>query len=305
MKKNVIFVVITTIVLATIMIFVGCEKKDGNKDIVSSGSSNDVEFYYNQEDYDVYIENLMAETGIDIYEISKLDVVQRMVDKHINMTNALSAEMMHTKNTISNDKLAQIHDLSMEIEAEYEAGNYDKVYVLYETFCSICITIDGFYLNINEYGLQTITYDPNKDPVRIPVDWMEMEQNNAAELINTIEGRYSQFNTLPEPTKIDVVAAAMYVNIQQNTITTKAMTNPGGNDDLSKCINDANSTRDVEFAKADASFGVSLLSCGLMVEFPYLAVACGIYATVKYVRSCNNINQHHETHVKLCNRLYS
>ena len=223
MKKLNIKLVATLLivaVVASITIFYACTKEK-EKIITPTHHEATVE----AKDYESYIEELIAETGIDIYKLSELDEVQKVADKQIRMMNAFTAttsEQLHTKGVAFTDaKATQIQNLATSIETEYAAGNYGKVMVLYESLCNLCRSIDGFMFGVDEYGLQTVTYDPDKEPVQLPINYIQAEQATAVAMVKAIETANPQISTLPLQVRTEIVSATLYVGVKSTMMMTK------------------------------------------------------------------------------------
>lgn len=211
MKRSKLFTLLLVVTLATIAtLFHACQKDE------ITNNSDIAEFI--EKDYDAYIEELMANTGIDVYELSKLDEVQKTSNKQLALMNTTAA-MFDIKGDWTEEILYQLQDLANAIDAAYVAGDEDEVFRLFESFCAICMTIDGFIFEMNEYGVQTFTYNPNQAPILIPALFIEAEMRDAALLIEEVENNYPLYSTLPVLTQKEVLAAALFVNVLNNIET--------------------------------------------------------------------------------------
>ena len=193
--------------------------------------------------------------------------------------NALTVTAMKNttvKGALTDEKAAQIKNLSLSIQTEYNRGNYEKVYTLYESLCAICMTIDGFIPGINEYGLQTFTYDINKEPVQLPIVYMDAEKATAVAFVGAIQASTPQFSTLSPPVQTQVMAATIYVGVQRSTMLSKVTS--------LTCRQQAKKDYDSEMSVIKAAYISGMAGCALLTVgvAPCAIVATGImfYASV-------------------------
>ena len=200
-------VLLTVVLVAGVSIFYAC-----NKDERKSSSNDSIVEENVEKNYDAYIEELMATTGIDIYQFSKLDGIQKLAKTNLTIMEAADRSL-NAKGDFSEEKLEQLENLKAAMDAAAAAGNDYQVLVLYESYCAICMTIDGFIFHENTSGVQTITFDPNSPPIAIPVAYMEGEVNKAVALFEEIEINYPEFPSLLGQTQLEILEAAIYLDI--------------------------------------------------------------------------------------------
>ena len=217
MKKIKILTIslVVTLVVASVSIFYACEKEKITDNLPGPTTNNSM-----VKDYDAYIEELIASTGIDIYALSQLEEVQKVADKQLRMMNAATATLQ-TKGELTEEKLIQMQNLGNAINAAYKAGNDYEVLRLYESLCAIFMTIDGFIPDMKVSGVQTFTYDPNKVPIQIPLTYMQTQQVAAVALVGAVQATTPQFTTLAPPVQTQVVAATVFVSAQRTMMAAK------------------------------------------------------------------------------------
>ena len=287
MKKIKFFAIGLAIALiAGVAIFYACSKD--KEETVNNLATH--EATVEEKDYEVQIEDLIATTGIDIYKLSELKEVKKVVDKQIQMRNTLIAmENATEKGALTDEKAAQIKNIAQSIQTEYNKGNYAKVYTLYESLCAICKTIDGFIPGINEYGLQTFTYDINKEPVQLPITYMETEKASTIAFVGAIQASTPQFVTLSPPVQTQVMAATIYVGVQRSMIGAKVQ--------YMTCRERAKKDYDGDMALIKAAYIAAMAGCGVST----LAVApCAIIATGVMIYASVGARETYGYRVKLC-----
>ncbi|MDR0206152.1 MAG: hypothetical protein LBI45_02710 [Bacteroidales bacterium] len=204
MKKLVLILVIIAI---SLIFCVSCKKEEKQ----TNNSETEIA---TKKDYNSYIKELIEKTGIDIYEFRQLDKVRKLSAKSRGMMYALT-EASLSKGEITEEKLDQLENLKQAIDVAYQAGNDYQVLCLFESFCAICKTIDGFIFHTNQYGMQTFTFDPTLPTLELPMAYMLEVSNDAEELVNDVEDFYPSFSSLLEETQIEVLTAAIYLNQPQ------------------------------------------------------------------------------------------
>ena len=275
---------VAVITLSLAFFFTGCKKEE----TIKSEILNEPEV---EKDYAAYIEELMATTGINIYELSQLKEIQKVADKNMRMMAAF--ENTNAKGAFTDEKIEQIQYLAAAIEAAYEAGNDEEVLILYESLCMICMSIDGFIFSDNEYGVQTFTYDPGKEPISLPINFMEAERTRAELLVAAIETTYPSFRLLPDVAKQDVLAASLYLNVQQ----IKAKERPSL-ETVHSCLTKADNDHAIATMGTTAGYLIGVGLCGGTI---FLSVVCVAVATSGYAAAIAQINSTHKARVQLCN----
>ena len=287
MKKiRILTISLVVTLVAGASIFYACEKEKITDNLLGPTTNNSM-----VKDYDAYIEDLIASTGIDIHVLSQLEEVQKVADKQVKMMNAATATLQ-TKGQLTEEKAAQIQRLAQSMQIEYDKGNHTKVLTLYESLCAICMSIDGFMSGVNEHGLQTVTYDPDKDPFLLPVTYMETEKSNAVALVKAIETTTPQFAVLPSPVKVEVVAATLYLNIQS-----APMIRGLNLADVAACKKSAKTRLVVSLTAATALYITGAALCtGTFIAI----LACEGVAYAGYITATTGAISLHKSRVRLC-----
>jgi len=237
-KRNIkLFTALLTVALiAGATLFFACQKDDNSKQ--TTNNADITEFV--EKDYKDYIEELIATTGIDIYELSQLEKVQKMADETLNVMNA-GIEASQTKGNFTEEILAYLQALKAEINETYAAGDEAEALRLYEHFCTIC-RMTG-YFQFSQYGVPIFTFDPD-NPFVIAI-------NQAEELFEDIGNNYPQFSSFSEETQIDIIAAAIFLKIQD----------PDTKGAPTDCKKEAALMYAVSASVATASLQAGLMSC--------------------------------------------
>lgn len=209
MKKTILSTVMIVALLMSTVLFSSCEKEDvKNPEVVNLIDSEVAE-----KDYETYIEELMASTGIDIYKLGDLEEVQKFVAASPQMNNA-ACNCFTPKDALVDEKLDEILNLAIAIETKYNEGNHGEVLVLFQSLCEICSTIDGFMYDVDAYGFNNFIADQNAD--NFPLNMQEVENLSAVVLIAEINKVSPQFSKLSEPVQTEVLAATLYINSKNN-----------------------------------------------------------------------------------------
>jgi hypothetical protein len=259
MKRNLkLFTVLLAVLLAGESIFYACQKEEiknqtvNNTETVECIETETVE--YVEKDYEIQIEELMTNTGIDIYKLSELDEVKTVADKQLRIINEATA-MVQTKGELTEDKLTQLQNIAKAINNASATGNNYEVLRLYESLCILCKTINGFIIDLNQYGLQTFTYDPNKASLQLPIVWMEVEKTTALTLIKAIETQTPNFTTLTVPVQVQVVAATISTAVLRSITATKGFST------VADCEHEAKLQYAISMGVATAGYQASLMNC--------------------------------------------
>ena len=250
-KRNIkLLIVLLTVALVTsVSIFYACKKEEKiiNNPIVENHEKN----------YEDHIKELITTTGIDIYELRKLDKIRKIADVPREIMS-VATEASLTKGEFTEAKLEQMQNL---LAAIYAASTDNAILALYESFCNICMTIDGFQMN---NGIAIFNYDPAN-----PFIGFEKEMLAASVLYEEIGNSYSSFPSLPQETQIEIIAAAIYLNLQNNN--TKGP--------VEDCRNEALRMYAVTASLATADLTGSLVGCAF--TGPGAGACCAI-AGAKY-----------------------
>ena len=102
MKKiRILTISLVVTLVASVSIFYACEKEKITDNLPGPTTNNSM-----VKDYDAYIEELIASTGIDIYALSQLEEVQKVADKQVKMMNAATATLQ-TKGQLTEEKISE------------------------------------------------------------------------------------------------------------------------------------------------------------------------------------------------------
>jgi len=233
-----------TVVFLTSLTINSCKREE-------NPPANDPPVENNEKSYEDYIKELVATTGIDIYQLSDLKEVQKLAGKSQNLMRMI-VETSHSKGAFTEEKLEQLELLYGEMEVAYANGNEYEVLRLFEIFCAICKTIDNFIFVDNGYGFQTLIFDPDKEPLELPMNYLLEEWTNSSNLIYVIEENYPLFSSLQEETKIEVIAAALYLNLQIS-----------GSKAPSDCKKNAAEAFAIALVTNQAVYNLGLVACGV------------------------------------------
>jgi hypothetical protein len=269
MKKNFLITAIFLTVFA--VFFIACEK-DENELNDNTDTSEVVK--------DLSIEELIAETGINIYELSKLDGIKKIASNQLRTINAVTKTLSTTKEGDAeslDEILNQMLELSDLIILASNQGNFDIVFQLYEQLYELLLPFDIHSVGLINYELQEFICDVNNQSYQLPIEQLEVECENAIALTNEIKTLYPEFALLPEATKIDVMAAAIYVKIKDNEILIKAPE--------PDCRTIAKNNYAVNMAVATATFQAALIGCAFTIVGvgPCIAIAGASYAAATAV----------------------
>lgn len=215
-----------------------------------------------EEEYDDYLKNLINETGVDVIKLSKLQTIDKIIEKPINLFNRLSQtndikSPLPLDGTLTEEKIESLQTLCNNIQFSYNHGNESEVLALYQEFIQLCNTIDGFIISTGEYGIQTISY--NEGQIDFPVDYLQAEMNNAANCIDEISDNYPDFKNLSDNQKIEVLAAAATIKILQNINESKYFSTED------ECKNEAARMFALNMGAATAVYQAELILCAFTV----------------------------------------
>ena len=280
-----IAIVLAAALVTGVAIFYACEKEHITNPVTGTPQEAIVE----EKDYEAQIEELIAFTGIDIYKLSELEEVQKVADKQVRMMN-----LAQEKGTLTDAKKTQIKTFTQSIQNEYNKGNYEKVLKEYESLSAICMTVDGFIPEMNKYGVQTFTYDPNKASVQIPVTYIETQRATAATVTNAIQTASPQFATLAAPIQTQVVTATLYTSMQRSI-----MASSQAKEQCKTCREKAKEAYDLDCAKLLATATAGMAVCGAIGWTP-IGWACAAYVSGKFISGCIDANDVYNYRVKLC-----
>lgn len=199
---------------------ISCEKNE-----VDSVNINNDNTETSADFKDLDVEELIAETGINVYELCELDGIQKIASNQMRVINAVSkATSTNTKGDagLLDETLDQMSELADLIIVACNQGDFDAVFQWYEQLCELLTPLNIHIIDVNNYELQEFIYAETNRSYQLPIEQLEVEQENAIALINEIETLYPEFTSLPEATKIDVMAVAIYEEIKDNELLIKA-----------------------------------------------------------------------------------
>lgn len=246
------------LMVAVMLIFgittlISCEKKEVDSvNINNDNTETSVDFK------DLDVEELIAETGINIYELCELDCIQKVASNQMRVINAVSkATSTNTKGDagLLDETLDQMSELADLIIVACNQGDFDAVFQWYEQLCELLTPLNIHIIDVNNYELQEFIYAENNRSYQLPIEQLEVEQENAIVLINEIETLYPEFTSLPEATKIDVMAAAIYEEIKDNELLIKAQE--------PDCKTIAKNNYAASMAVSTATFQAALIGCAV------------------------------------------
>ena len=266
-----------------------CEKEDTNKDSAPYSYVFSVDMIQNmsEEEYNEYINNLIARTGIDIYKLSDITPVKKMLNKNIESFHSV-INVYQPKGELTEAILERMQVLNDSIQLCYSLGQEYEVLILYQEFCQLCNGITGFVLNTGDYGIQTISFDGNI--VNYPTAYLQAEVDQAQSIIDSISAVYPSYSSLPSETQTELLAATMVVKIRED-ISESKQTNP------SDCVHDAQVELAVNLSYATAQYEAGLIACAISVA---AAPSCIAAASAWYAGSCAVAYWQYKRAIKKC-----
>ena len=221
MKRNIkLFTAIFAVALvAGASIFYACEKEQA---IIHYP----VEEEPSSKSLTALVDELMSTTGIDIYELSMFDEVGKVAAVPIMALDMALLEGKDMKGEVTEEKLTQLQNLEKAIQTACASGNEEEALKLYESFCKICMTIDGFIFSTNNQGLQTFEYDHTKVPVQLPLAQMESLRTDYLLMEKAVEVRIPQYTSLTPTVQSQVLSTAIAVSVMRSPGIAKAQQTP-------------------------------------------------------------------------------
>lgn len=258
-----------------------------------AGALNHV-IYMSDKEYDAYLNNLIQQTGIDVYKISKSEALTKVLDKTMISFKVLN-ESTHLKSplpyaeTLTEEKIEQLRLLAENMDAYYSQGDEYNTLLLYVDFCSICNTIDGFTFNTSNYGVQTIDFDENS--ITYPTVFLQEEVDNAASWINEISEKYPVYKTLPEDKQQEILAASATIKIKQEISERKYYS------EYDDCKEEAVNMFALSMGAATACYETALIGCAFTVVG---APGCIAIASSTYAVACAVAAYQYHRAIKRC-----
>ena len=219
-------------------------------------------------EWDIDIDKLMAETGIDIYALSELPALQKVSESVVLQSELAYQQALLSDKQINSSKktpltseiLAKLEGLSREIEIAYTngnvTGNYTKFYTLYEQFYAIIASIDEFTIYTDENGLQMIEHAGKK--FYLPVEQMVAQRTDAIAAVEVITNVAPQFPSLSVSTQTQVVAACISLNVGRSLNFMKTAYDPKA---FEECIDKAYNEWYKERSQNKAAYLLAMSLC--------------------------------------------
>lgn len=190
-----------------IFAFIGCEK------VELLEKNEDLDCLECNNNYEAVIDSLFEETGINLYELSDLEVVDKIVKNHLQYAYG----EINSKSDVTLEILTQIQNIANQIDAAYYNGDSTGVLLLYDSLCQLCLSINGFIFNTNEYGFQEVVYDMEQAPIYLPIGQMHSFRDDVLSLEPEFCLAYPQYKDLSSSTKSKISQAALYIRAQNLT----------------------------------------------------------------------------------------
>ncbi len=232
-------------------------------------------------DYDSYIEQLAKETGIDIVSISCYPIVGEIAKYDKKIIKRHTQE----KGVMTDSKYRKICNLVERMQIADANNQTDSVLIIYDSLRDRCATIDGFVFNMDQYGVQEVVFDVNQSPVYLPINDMHAQEANMIELFEEISASNDNFNNLSDSQKEEVVAAALYVKLNDSKLT-----NP------SDCIERAGKVLTAEITLYTVAYTSRAASCAIYCFAGPAIAACEALQFGIYIGQCAvAIHRYNET----------
>lgn len=262
-------------VIAVILIIVN---SNCNKQSISSSSECKT---CGDFDYDAYIEQLAKETGIDIVSISHYPIVSEIA----KYDEKILRHHTQNKGVMTDSKYLSICNLVERMQNADANNQTDSVLILYDSLCAICATINGFVFNMDQYGVQEVVFDVNQLPVHLPMADMHAQEASMVELFEEVSASNENFNNLNDTQKEEVVAAALYVKLNNSK-----QTNP------SDCRERAEKILTVKLTAYTVAYTSRAASCAIYCFAGPAIAACEALQFGIYIGQCAvAIHQFNET----------
>ena len=274
MKK---LVLITLSFFTLFVTFYSCEKETMKHHSEDSTSSSLYDIcQMSEEEYNVYLNNLMNRTGIDVYSVSELYSIGIASQQCMQLYESFDSNP--TRGSITQEKINRLQYLSNQMQIDEENGNDEAVLQNFEEFCSICSTIDGFVFNMNENGQEILTIDESQISVTLPVTYIEQQKIDAINLFSEISEKHPNFDNLSKDEKVEIVAASIY--LRNNQITPKSWS-------VADCKKEAQRMLALSLSTATATYEAGLIACtasvaGIGVCIAVTSAIYGVTVAVAY-----------------------
>ncbi|MDR1758491.1 MAG: hypothetical protein LBR51_05995 [Bacteroidales bacterium] len=268
MKKQIIIAAIILLVSASAGIFFyACQKDEAVKTTSSTYCATcEAE---NAEKVLPDIDELIAQTGIDIYALSEKEYIKKISDAIMPVLNTKFEKVQNFSQAKSIEAemsvLTKIEDLAERIKVANEAGLYEEVLALSEQLFALVSQIEGFSFD-NDIVMEPYTF--NGTDFQLPVTYMENKQIQAEEIETLVSTSFPQYQTLSQPLKTQVLASAISISVTSSMSMAKtAQTNP-----YEECVKAAKKEYIAWCATAEALFLAALPLCAR----PHVLVCVGI-----------------------------
>ena len=151
--------------------------------------------------------------------------------------------------------------------------------------------------DVNEHGLQTVTYDPDKPALNLPTDQMETNRLQATRLRDEISIANPQFTTLSSATQTEVLAAALYVSTERLIADSKNMTKALSGSDVSSCQQKAKTSMVLTVTGLTAAYIASAALCGGTF---FAVIACEALVYTGYISASATVIDLYKSRTRLC-----
>jgi len=299
MKQIKIISVIIVVLTISATIFWACSKD--NQDTTP-------QVFNDTPEWDIDIDKLMAETGIDIYAISELPALQKVsesvvLQSELAYQQALLSDKqisLSKKTPLTSEMTAEINRLFKEIEIAYAngnaTGNFTKFYTLYEQHYAIFSSIDEFTTYTDENGLQMIEYEKKK--YYLPVEQIMTQRTDAIAAVEVITTEVPQFPNLSVSTQRQVVAACISLNVTRSLNFMKTAYDPKK---FEECVDVAYEQYYKTLASNKSDYTISVLGC--VSTGPFI-MFCGAYHYSKHQTANTNALETRNLKTEICRQKY-
>lgn len=265
--------------------FAGCEKE---KNTIEDRQVPKTLVAMTEEELSSYITDIANTTGIDLHRISDLQCMDKLSQYNVKLIKHC-VNNANAKGVMTEEKISILTNLAQAIKTAYSEGRLSDALELYNEFCSVCSSIDGFIINSNDFDLQTISFDESHIPISVPYNYLNNERQQAENFFVEIEESVPGFWNLQEETRINIVAVALYLRSQDNN---KYFS-------YEDCELEARRMLALDLALATAFYEAALLSCAATGP---AALGCIAVASATYGVSVGVSYYQYERAVENCRK---
>ena len=248
MNKIKIISVIVAVFVITATIFWACSKD--NKETTP-------QVFNDTPEWDIDIDKLMAETGIDIYALSELPILQEVSEISIKQVESSINAKFNGKGKLTDEMLAELIDLQKKIEIASNKADSSAFLPLLEKFCTLLNSIDGISILNDKNGFQTVKYD---DKVySLPLNEMNRHTELSIATIAAITIAAPVFPNLSINTQEQVLTACISLNVSRSFVSMKAAPS---HTTYEQCMQQAKLKFTGTMAAAEATYISRAIKCG-------------------------------------------